>query len=432
MSKGAARFVRPDRNQLQWDMIDLEALLAADHRARLVWAFVESLDLAPFYDLIAAREGEPGRPPADPAVLIALWLYATLEGVGSARELDRLCRRDVTYRWLSGGVPVNYHGLSDFRSGHGDLLDRLLSESVGALLAEGLVDLDEVLIDGTKVKACAGKSSFVGASGLARAEELARARVARLKAETDSDPGAGTRRKRAAEERAAREMTKQAQKARATLDRLMAEKRQRARKHAKAERDKRGPRVSLSDPEARRMRFADGSFKAGYNMPIAATGHGLVLSVMASDRRNDSGLAAPMIDDIEQRYGGAPKRVLLDTNLAPADDIVALAERQPRVVVYAPPPEDRDDVTPATLRRRAAARAKEAEPLKEWRRRMDSPEGQIIYRTRRRIELVNAQMKNRGFGQLNLRGLAKARAIALWHALAHNIMVADRLRTAAP
>lgn len=429
--QGNARVVRPDRSQLHWDMVDLEGLLAMDHRARMVWAFVESLNLRAFYDLVKAREGEAGRPAADPAVLIALWLYATLEGVGSARELERLCERDIAYRWLCGGVPVNYHGLSDFRVGHGDLLDRLLTESVAAMLAEGLVNLDEIVIDGTKVKASAGKGSFVGEDGLAKAERIAAERITQLKAEIDGDPGASARRKRAAEERAAREVATRAAKARAALDRLKAEKQERAKTHVKAETKKGAPRVSLTDPEARWMRFADGSVKAGYNIPVAATGEGLVLAVTATDRRNDAGLALPMIDDLERRYGRAPKRVLLDTNLATAEDIVALANRQQgQVLVYAPPPKERDDVKPATLKRRMVARAKEPEPLKEWRNRMASPEAQTVYRRRRRIELVNAHIKNRGFDRLNLRGLLKAKIAALWHALAHNILVINRTRLA--
>ena len=149
---GGARVVRPDRSQIRWDMIDLEALLADDHRVRIVWSFVESLDLAALYDAIGSREGEAGRPAADPRVLLALWLYATVEGVGSARELDRLAGRDLGYRWLAGGVPLNYHGLADFRVDHVALLDRLLSESVTALVAEGLVSLAEITIDGTKVR----------------------------------------------------------------------------------------------------------------------------------------------------------------------------------------------------------------------------------------------------------------------------------------
>src|ERR1022692_3686377 len=125
-----ARFIRADRVQTHWDFIDLEALLPADHRARVVMSFVESLDLQVLYDSIRSREGEPGRPPPDPAVLLALWLFATIEGVGSARQLDRLAQRDLAYRGIAGGGPLNYHGLSDFRGGHVEGVARLLSESV--------------------------------------------------------------------------------------------------------------------------------------------------------------------------------------------------------------------------------------------------------------------------------------------------------------
>ena len=433
MVGGEARVVRADRAQLRWDLIDLEGLLGADHRARMVWAFVEGLNLDPLYDAIKSRTGEAGRPAADPAVLLSLWLYATVEGIGSARELARLCERDVAYRWLAGGVAVNHHGLADFRVDHGDFLDRLLSESVTALVAEGLVDLDEVTVDGTKVKASAGKGSFAGEDRIARATRQAEERVERLKAEIDADPGAHARRRKAAGERAARDIAERAARARAALGRLKAEKAERARTHAKDEARKGAPRVSLSDPEARWMRFADGSVKAGYNIQIAATGKGLVLSVMATDRRNDAGLAVPMVDDIERRYGRVPKRLLVDTNYATAGDIALLATRPTGAVhVYAPPPEERDNVKPETLRRRAGERAREPQVLADWRSRMASDQGQAIYRGRKRIELVNAHIKNRGFDRINLRGIVKAGIAALWQAIAHNILVANRLRLAKP
>jgi len=431
MDRGKARVVGPDRSQLRWDLIDIEGLLAGDHRARMVWAFVEGLNLEPLYELIGSREGEAGRPPADPAVVLALWLYASLEGVGSARELARLCERDAAYRWLCGGVAVNHHGLADFRVAHGEFLDGLLSESIAAMVVEGLVDLDEVTVDGTKVKASAGKGSFAGENKIARVERLAAERVARFRAEIEADPGASTRRRRAAEERAADDIAERAQRARAALDRLKAEKAERAKRHAKEEAKKGEPKASLTDPDARRMRFADGSVKAGYNVHLAASATGMVVSVMATDRRNDAGMAVPMVDDIKRRYGRVPKRLLVDTNYAPADDIVALASREgDGVLVYAPPPEERADVKPETLKRRATERAKEAPALKDWRQRMDTAQGQSIYRSRKRIELVNAHMKNRGFERLNLRGLLKAKIVALWHALAHNILVAHRLRLA--
>jgi transposase len=376
--------------------------------------------------------GEVGRPPADPAVLLALWLYATLEGIGSARQLARLCEQEVAYRWLAGGVPMNHHGLADFRVDHGEFLNQLLSDSVAAMHLEGLIDLDEVIVDGTKVKASAGKGSFAGENRIARAARLAAEQVERLKAEIDADPAASVRRRKAAEERAARDLAERVARAQQTLDQLKAEKTERTKTHGKQEAEKSAPRVSLTDPEARWMRFADGGFKPGYNIQIAATGTGVVLSVMATDRRNDAGLAVPMVDDLERRYGRVPKRLLVDTNYATAEDIIALASReQGAIEVYAPPPEDRDDVKPETLKRRAAERAKEPQVLKDWRQRMDTGEGQTIYRRRKFIELVNAHIKNRGFDRLNLRGLVKAKILALWQALAHNILVASRLRLAA-
>jgi transposase len=141
-----ARFVRADRLQTRWDFIDLEALLPSDHRARVVMSFVEGLDLSSLYEAIKSREGEPGRPPPDPAVVLALWLYATIEGIGSARQLERLVQREVAYRWIAGGVPLNYHGLADFRVAHVAVLDRLLTESVTALIAEGVIGLGEMAV----------------------------------------------------------------------------------------------------------------------------------------------------------------------------------------------------------------------------------------------------------------------------------------------
>jgi transposase len=142
----AARVMRPDRRQLRWDMVDLEGLLPADHRARVVWSFVESLDLSELYERVKSRDGAAGRPAADPAVLLSLWLYATVEGVGSARELERLAESDAAYRWLAGGVPVNHHGLADFRVESVEAPDRLLTQSVTALIGEGLISLDEIAV----------------------------------------------------------------------------------------------------------------------------------------------------------------------------------------------------------------------------------------------------------------------------------------------
>ena len=425
-----ARVVRPDRQQLRWDMVDLEGLLPADHRARIVWSFVESLDLSELYEGIRSREGEAGRPGADPAVLLSLWLYATVEGVGSARELERLAQSDAAYRWLAGGVPLNYHGLADFRVEQVEVLDRLLTQSVTALIAEGLVRLAEIAVDGTKIRASARRNSFRTGEKLIKVEAAVAERLAALKQELTSDPGASNRRRQAARERAARDVQERAAKARAALERLEAERKARAKTHSKDEAKKKEPRASTTDPEARHMRFPDGAVRPAYNAQIAAAPkEGVIVSIEVTDRRNDAGLAGPMVDDIARRYGRTPDRLLVDTSYATSEDIVALAAHiAGPVSVYTPPPTEKENVKPATLARRIRKRAKEPLCLKAWRERMASEAGQAVYALRKRIERINADRKNHGFGFLPVRGLIKAKAHALWHALANNLMAARRLR----
>jgi transposase len=430
--KGKARVVRPNRHQLSWGLVDPEAWLAADDRARLVWGFIETLDLAPLYDKVKSREGEPGRPPADPAVQLALWLLATIEGVGSARELDRLTERHLAYRWLSYGVPINYHGLADFRVAHADVLDELLTKSLMAFMVEGLVDADEIIVDGTKVKASAGQSSFKRAVRLEEAETAARERVERLKAEVDADPASSSKRHAAARERAARETQERVAKAKATLAAIEKEKEQRAKRSPKEVAQQKEPRASLTDPEARRMRFADGAIRAAYNVQLATTsGHGFITGVRATDRRNDSGLGHPMLEESERRTGRRVKRLLADTGYASVDDITTLGTRPDHpVTVYVPPPPDKEQSKPESVAARERKRAREPEVVKEWRKRMASEEGEAVMQRRGRIERVNAQLKSRGLGTLLVRGLAKVQAVALLHALTHNLVTALRLRAA--
>ncbi len=429
-----ARVVRPDRRQLRWDMIDLEGLLPAGHRARLVWSFVESLDLSQLYDRVLSREGEAGRPAADPAVMLALWLYATIEGVGSARELERLAQSDAAYRWLAGGVPLNYHGLADFRVENVEVLDRLLTQSVTALIGEGLISLDEIAVDGTKICARASRKSFRTSEKLLKVEAAVAERLAALKQELTDDPGASSRRRQAARERAAQDVQERAGRARAALERLEAERKSRAKTHAKDEAKKKEPRASTTDPEARSMRFPDGAVRPAYNAQIAAAPkEGVIVSIEVTDRRNDAGLARPMVDDIARRYGKTPDKLMVDTGYATSEDIVALAAHAGGPVeVYTPPPSERDNVELASLARRRRKREREPACLKAWRERMASEAGKAVYALRQRIERINADRKNHGFGFLAVRGLIKAKAHALWHALANNLMAAHRLRIETP
>src|ERR1041385_6392090 len=157
---GGPRLRTAQRDQIELQVVDLESLVASDHPARAVWAYVERLDLSEQLAAIKAREGEPGRPSADPKILMALWLYGTIDGVGSARLLAGLCETHTAYRWICGGVSMNYHALSDFRGAQVALLDRLLVQGVAALVSEGLVRLEQLAQDGVRIRASAGSSSY--------------------------------------------------------------------------------------------------------------------------------------------------------------------------------------------------------------------------------------------------------------------------------
>ena len=217
VSFGRPRLRTANRHQVVFRAAALDELIATDHPARTVWEYVEGLDLSPLYQAIQAVEGNPGRPPIDPKILMALWLYATIDGVGSARQLDELCHHHAAYQWILGDVSINYHTLTDFRTAHGELLDRLLTQSVAVLVAEGLVDLNRVAQDGMRVRASAGAASFRRRPTLEEALAEAEAQVQALRAELEQDPAASNRRQRKARERAARE---RAERIKGALDRL--------------------------------------------------------------------------------------------------------------------------------------------------------------------------------------------------------------------
>ena len=423
----------PDRSQLYWDMVDLDSQLPEDHFARVVWVFVEGLDLGELYSAIRSRVGTPGRPATDPRVLLAVWLYATAESIGSARAVERLCAEHAAYRWLCGGVPVNYHGLSDFRSDHGALLDRVLTQSVASLAAEGLIGLEEIAVDGTKVSASANHDSFRDAAGLARYEAVAAERIQRLRAELSADPAASTRRRAAAQDRAARQVAVRAEAVRRKYRVLEEEKQRELESQGKAKTKIKDPKASTTDPDARIMKMADGAFRPAYNIAVSATSDTqVVLGVWTRDGRNDAGIAQPMIDDMAVRYGHLPKRLLIDTRAATQHDIVALAARPDGpVTVYTPPPKDKEDAKAETVRKRAWLRRKEPPAIQDWRARMDSEDGQATYRRRKVIEAVNGDFKNHGLTRFLLRGLEKVGCEVLLQAIAHNLRRGHALRRAA-
>lgn len=412
---GPPRFQPPVRTQGEWVSTELDALLDADHRARVVWRFVQSLDLQPFYGRIRAVEKHAGRPPIDPRILMALWLYATVEGVGSARALARLCEEHNAYRWICGGVSVNHHTLSDFRTENGARLDRLLTESVAALMVEGLVTLERVAQDGVRVRASAGAGSFRRGETLEECLKEAQGQVETLRRELDEEPQATSKRQAAAKERATRERMER-------VERAIAQREEAAKKKTTPEEQKK-VRASTTDPEARVMKMGDGGFRPAFNGQFCTdVGSQIVVGVDASNAGVDSGQLEPMLEQIEERHGRRPKETLVDGGYVKHEEIEIVSAKG--TVVYAPVTSPRD-----LTRDPHAARPGDGPATAAWRQRMGSPEAKEIYKERAATaECVNALARNRGLRQFLVRGLEKVRAVLLWHALAHNMMRAASLR----
>ncbi len=420
-SVSTARVIMPNRTQIELRPMDLESLLPEGHRARLVWAWVERQDLSAMYAAIKVRQGGVGRSAIAPQILLGLWLYATLQGVGSARQLSRLVLEHDAYRWMSGGVQVNHHSLSDFRVAHGAALDELLSASLAALMTAGAVKLECVAQDGVRVRASAGAASFRRKASLQDNLELARARVRELKEQLDADPALDSRRKAAAQQRARREMQERLQGALERLPELEAIKRRNGGKAEEA-------RASSTDADAGVMKMADGGYRPAYNTQYASDCHSLVIvGVEVSTSGSDMAQLAPMVEQIEQRLGSAPRKMLVDGGFPARAQIDAVADK---TEVYAPVPEARvkkdakkDEQGNEVQQDKHEPKPGDSAAVASWRQRMARDEARALYKRRAATaECVNAQARNRGLQRMPVRGLNKVRCVVLLFALAHNLM----------
>jgi transposase len=412
---GVPRVQVPVRNQVEIVASDLDSLIPDEHQVRVVWEFAEKADLSELYAAIKAVEGGPGRTPIDPRLLFALWLYATLRAIGSARELDRLCTAHLEYRWLCGGVSVNYHTLADFRSESGPVLDQVLRDSVAALRAEGLVTLVRAAHDGLRVRANAGSGSFRRKDTLECLQHEAAEQVETLKRELHDAPGASSARQKAARTRAAAER----------LARVQAALAQYPDAHAKKKHDKDKTRVSVTDPEARQMRMADGGMRPAYNVQLSAdTGSQIIVGASVIPSGSDHAQLVPAVETIQAQQGAVPQEMLADGGFAKPADVEKLAQAPYHCTVYAPPTQYKNkDGTPLEPKQ------DEGPEIKAWRARMETAQAQTIYRERAAtIECVNALARNRGLQQFRVRGLVKVYAVVLLFVLAHNLMRAESLK----
>ncbi len=274
--KGRPRIQRANRQQIEMRVAALDSLVPGDHKVRIVWEMAQEYDLSRLYGYIDAVEGEAGRPAIDPLILVALWLYATTEGVGSARELARLCEEHIAYQWILGGVSVNYHTLADFRVNYESEMDEILTENVAALMSAGIVSLDRTAQDGIRVRASAGSKSFRRQAKLETFLVEAEKEVKLLKEMGHRDGEGLDQRRVSAQKRASEQRMERVKNALEEVKKIKAAKARSHRSRAK----QREPRSSTTDPEARIMIMPDGGFRAAYNGQISVdVGSGIIVGV---------------------------------------------------------------------------------------------------------------------------------------------------------
>jgi transposase len=423
---GSPRLREPVRDQVELRAVDLEALLPGEHPARVIWAYVQRLDLSALEETIRARAHGPGQAPVSPRLQLALWLFATSQGVGSARALARLCESHDAYRWLCGGVSVNYHSLSEFRTAHPELLEQLLAEHVASLSVAGVIELVEVVQDGVRVRASAGASSFRRSKKLHKELKKAKRLVEYLRQENDDDPDASNRRIRAAEDRAAREREARVAAALEQLAEIEAHRARRGRENRNNRKkgSKRSePRASTTDPQARVMKMADGGFRPAYNCQVASVAEGqIAIAVDVTNVGSDRGLMRPMQERLAGPYGRA-KRYLVDGGFHKNEDIEWAASQG--IKVYGPPANSKHGTDPY------APRSDDGPGMAAWRRRMKSPHGKGVYKRRAPGECINARFRNWGLRQFTVRGREKVLTVLRWFALANNVLAGHRLLTQA-
>jgi transposase len=371
-----------------------------------LWNVLGTVDLAAFSATCAAVEGQAGRSVLSPRMLLTLWLYAISQGVGSARQIARLIKADVAYRWVVGDLEVGHHKLSQFRVGHGQALNDLMTDVLASLMAKGLLSLELVSQDGTRTRAAATAPSFRTYGSLLQCRQQAALHLKAVLAAAD-DPEY-SRAQHIRREVAARDYQQRVDEAIEAVEELQ---------------KKRGPkdkpaRASTTDAEARVMKMADGGFRPAYNVQYAVAGSALggartVVGVTVTNVGSDMGRLTPMAKQVEQRTGQLPQTVLADGGHAKQEDIVQMERMGIKVVV--PPPEHAKPIEQLGT----------VEPeVRAWRERMETQEAQKQYRARAsQCELINAHQKSHhGIEKFLVRGLSKVTSVVLLGALASNLL----------
>jgi transposase len=478
-----------DREQLFWRVVDVERLIGEEHPARAIWEFVGKLDLSGYSGEIRAVEGEAGRPAWEPRLLISLWVYGYSEGVGSGRAIEELCEWDPAYQWLTGAAVVNAHTLTDFRVKHEKALKELFVQILGLLSADGLITLERVMQDGTKIRANAAQDSFRRKE---RVEQALKQAAEQVEAVEEMGEEETSRRAAKARQRAQRERKERLEKALEEFEKLAEDG---------SDKGKEQRRVSTSDPQARVMKQADGGFAPSYNVQVNTDAkNAVIVAVGVVQAGNDFEQLEPGIDRVEQNLGKTPDQVVADGGFVSRDNIVGMKSRgaefigpqcddqgkgkssyegrgvspayyssqfvydaatdsfrcpQGKILSYEGKEErhtqvsyryraQRSDCQGCPVKSqccpgnrvtgRSVHRSEELAEVAEFRQRMQSEQAREIYRQRAQVaETPNLWIKAKfGLRQFSVRGLSKVGMEALWACLTYNIRVWIRLRWRQP
>jgi transposase len=422
-STGKPRIKSPIRNQVEFVNLALDDLIPEDHQVRNIWLYINQMDLSLFFNKILSTSCNPGRPATDPKILLSLWIYAIVEGIGSARVIDRYCVEHLAFKWLCGGVAVNYHTISDFRKNNTEEFDDLIAQIISRLIHRDLVSLKRISQDGMRVRASAGTSSFRRKTTLKDALKIAKEQIETLKDELDEDAAACLKRKLIAKKRAAEERLLRLTEAVNEHTKSVISLANSKKKHRKklTTEEKAEIRSSTTDPTARKMKMNHGGFSPAYNFQLAVdTESRFIVGNYVTNRGSDYGELSPMFNMIKDRHKKTPQQYLVDQGYLDHQDIIKVQKMGCKVYVNPKERSSKNEPQPG-----------ENEQLTEWRVRMGLDESKEIYKDRAaNSEWANAGMRNRGLNRLLVRGLDCVSSVLNLHVLAHNMLRSLKLRYA--
>jgi transposase len=417
--------------------------LPEDHLAHFISEVVESLDLRAVYDSYSEPKGQPLY---NPEMMVKVWIYAVTRGIHSSRKLERGLYEDIGLRYLSGNQQPDHWTLSEFRRRHHVALGDLLVQTVKLSAKLGLVKLNHVAIDGTKIKANASKHRAMSYARMKKEEQRLRQEIDGILSKIDANDRAedqkyGNRRgdELPAELAIREKRLEMIKKAKAELEaevRAEQEREEAARrakeeksgdgKKTKRRREKAKPKDksqrNFTDPESRIMRNSDKAFIQAYNAQVSVDAETHI--IVAADLTNqaaDTTHLPELVDQIRNNVGRYPDEVSADAGYYSSKNLKTLSEKG--IEAFIPP----EKVRHSEWRNRKALRGpipRDASLAYLMHRKLRTERGQKRYKLRQSsAEPVFGHIKEQlGLKQLLLRGVSKARSWWRFNCAVHNLL----------